>query len=84
MASVLRAGALAWLCLSLPAAGYARPAPDKDAAKKVICQTVEEIGSRLAAKRVCLTRDQWREQKNSQRQDLEKSQRIRSGPDLTG
>jgi hypothetical protein len=57
------------------------PAGDKGDGSKMICRTVQEIGSRLSSKRICLTRDQWREQKASQRQDLEGAQRIRTGPD---
>ena len=60
----------------LVASGTAKK-PDGE---KVICREVPEIGSRLATKRVCLTRDQWRQQKDMQRQDLDKI-RIRTGPD---
>jgi hypothetical protein len=48
---------------------------------KVICRELGETGSRLASKRVCLTRDQWRDQAQTQRTDLDKAQRIRVGPD---
>jgi hypothetical protein len=43
---------------------------------------MDETGSRLGSKRVCLTRDQWRQQKEAQRADLEKAQRIRTGQDI--
>jgi hypothetical protein len=57
----------------------AAPAKKADG-DKVICRTVPEIGSRLAEKRVCLTREQWRQQKDIERQNLDKI-RIRTGPD---
>jgi hypothetical protein len=53
----------------------------KDDSNKMICRTMEETGSRLAGKRVCLTREQWRQQGEMRREDLDKAQRIRTGPD---
>jgi hypothetical protein len=71
-------------CVAAAAFGPAVAAPHdkKDAGDKVICRTMEEIGSRLSSKRVCLTRSQWRDQQATQRQNLEKAQRIRTGPDI--
>jgi predicted Fe-S protein YdhL (DUF1289 family) len=40
-----------------------------------ICRTINETGSRLGSKRICLTRAEWAEQKRTQRQDLERAQR---------
>jgi Spy/CpxP family protein refolding chaperone len=51
----------------------------KDDPGKVICRTLPELGSRLAEKRVCLTREQWRQQKEMEQQTLDKM-RIRTGP----
>jgi len=62
-----------------PAAAQAAPAKKADG-DKVICRTVPEVGSRLAEKRVCLTREQWRQQKDIERQNLDRI-RIRTGPD---
>ncbi|MBV9931548.1 MAG: hypothetical protein JO013_11470 [Alphaproteobacteria bacterium] len=63
------------------ATSTADAAPAKKAdGDKVICRTVPDIGSRLAEKRVCLTREQWRQQKDIERQNLDKI-RIRTGPD---
>jgi hypothetical protein len=59
----------------------AAPLAGKADGDKVICRTVAEVGTRLGSKRTCLTRDQWREQKEAQRQNLEAAQRIRTGPD---
>lgn len=36
------------------------PKQSKDDDNKVICQTQEQIGSRLASKRVCMTGAQWK------------------------
>jgi hypothetical protein len=72
--------ASAALLVALAAApAFAGAAPKKADGQKVICREVGEIGSRLATKRVCLTRDQWRMQKDMQQQDLDKI-RIRTGP----
>lgn len=73
------------------AAALAAPAVAADAGasakkpngEKVICREMEQLGSRLATKRVCLTRDQWRQQAEMQRQDLDKNQRSRTGRDGT-
>ncbi len=53
-----------------------QPAPvskDKDP-NRVICQRIEEIGSRLASKKVCMTARQWEEQRRSDREYLEDAQ----------
>ena len=44
---------------------------------EVVCEKVEEIGSRLASTRTCMTRAQWAEQKRLSRQDIEKMQTQR-------
>lgn len=54
----------------------------KDDPNKVICRDMIETGSRLASKRVCLTREQWRDQRATQRADLEKAQSSKMGPDV--
>jgi hypothetical protein len=78
---IVRLAAAAAICAgTLGAVVVAAPAK-KDGGDKVICREMGETGSRLGAKRVCLTRDQWRQQKEAQRTDLEKAQRIRVGPD---
>ena len=52
-----------------PAAANKTPDPNE-----VICERQEEPGSRLASKRVCMTRSQWADQKGQDRQELEKVQ----------
>ena len=61
----------------------AADAGKKSDADKVICRTMDELGSRLASKRVCLTRSQWRQQQEAQRENVDRAQRIRTGPDIT-
>lgn len=44
---------------------------------EVICEKQEVIGSRLASKRICMTRSQWAEQKSQDRQEIDKVQTQR-------
>ena len=53
-----------------PAQGQAAPKPGE----KLICEKEETVGSRLGAKKVCLTKSQWDEQKREHRETLEKFQ----------
>lgn len=41
---------------------------------EVVCEKQTVVGSRLAVRRVCMTRQQWAEQKLLDRQDTEKTQ----------
>jgi len=41
---------------------------------QVVCEKQQEPGSRLAMKRVCMTRSQWAEQRRLDRQDVERAQ----------
>lgn len=59
---------------------------DKDTTRnpndRVICQKEENIGSRLAAKKICLTAKEWRERATLNREETERVQRdsgFRSG-----
>jgi invasion protein IalB len=51
----------------------ASAAKDKDP-NRIICQRVEETGSRVAAKRVCMTAQQWEEKRRGDREYLEDAQ----------
>ena len=69
------------------AAGGEAPAQrgeSADARQEVVCQVQRVTGSRLAAKRVCMTREQWADQRRQQRQDIQRAQGARTGPDITG
>lgn len=52
-------------------AGTTAKTPDPN---EVICERQEDVGSRLSAKRICMTRSQWADQKTQDRQQLEKVQ----------
>jgi hypothetical protein len=41
---------------------------------ELICQKLELIGSRLAVKKVCLTRSQWEDSRRQDRQAVERAQ----------
>jgi invasion protein IalB len=71
------------LPLSAPALAQAASQQQQPNAKKapdpnqVVCEKQQEIGSRLATDRVCMTRAQWAEQKRNDRDAIEKAQRER-------
>jgi hypothetical protein len=44
---------------------------------QTICEKVEEIGTRLSSKRVCMTRSQWIEQRRLNRDEVERAQQTR-------
>jgi invasion protein IalB len=84
-------GSLAALALTLPlsapalaqAASQQQQQQQQSSAKKapdpnqIVCEKQQEIGSRLATDRVCMTRAQWAEQKRNDRDAIEKAQRQR-------
>jgi hypothetical protein len=47
---------------------------------QMICRPIKETGSRLSRKRVCMTREQWAEQKRIMRTDLQQAQTRRNEP----
>lgn len=53
-----------------------RPAPVKGDADKIVCKKWEKLGSRLAAKKVCLTVREWTARANN---DRDETGRIQSG-----
>ena len=52
----------------------AKPPEQPSNANEIVCEKQEVIGSRLGAKKVCMTRAQWAERRLEDRQDLEKVQ----------
>jgi hypothetical protein len=67
---MLKAALFTGLLLSVTAAlGQTQPsatntskaAQASDDSNRVICETQEQIGSRLASKRICMTASQWKE-----------------------
>ena len=68
------------LAFAAPALAQAQnsgqPAPaskDKDP-NRLICQRVEETGSRVASRKVCMTAQQWEEKRRADREFLEDAQ----------
>ena len=49
-----------------------------DPQSKMVCQTMETLGSRLGGHKVCKTRAQWREDARDDRQALDRVQTQRS------
>lgn len=89
VASIVIAGTL--LCASAaavagqtPTSTPEAPAPTaqaKDKAadpNKIICEKQEVLGSRLAVRRVCMTRAQWADLRSQDRQEIDKVQ-VRRG-----
>jgi hypothetical protein len=68
------------LTIAVPVSAQVSPSPGKARAKssdpmsEVICQKEDVVGSRLATRRVCMTRFQWQEQRLGDSQQTEKAQ----------
>ena len=61
--------------LGTTAAFAADPAGKKQRdPNEVVCEKQKELGSRLAVKRVCMTRAEWAERRRLDRMELEKTQ----------
>jgi hypothetical protein len=73
--TILAAIALATLA---PIGAYAGEEQQQSPAQKpqapLICRTVEETGSRLKARKVCMTGEQWADQRRQDRMMIERSQ----------
>jgi hypothetical protein len=54
----------------------ARPAGKTQGPDKLTCERVETTGTRLGARRVCMTAEQWAAKRREQREDVERAQRI--------
>ena len=52
----------------------------KDDPNEKICVKEESTGSRLGAKRICMTRAEWADRKLQDQQELTRVQTQRSGP----
>ena len=60
-----------------PAAAPATTEKQADDLNKLVCEKQESTGSRLAKKRICLTKAQWAERRLQDRQELERVQMQR-------
>ena len=56
------------------AAAQPIPASKVKDPNRVVCEKVEETGSRISAKRVCMTAQQWEEKRRGDRQYVEVAQ----------
>lgn len=65
--------------LALPASAQSASAPNPgqaqkaDEGKKVICRSEDRIGTRLQKRKICMTRDEWRQVNAESSMALEKS-----------
>ena len=52
------------------------PAPPEASARpdRMICEKIEEIGSRLNSHRVCMMRSQWQEQRREDKMQIDRAQ----------
>ena len=67
--------------LVAPATALAAPRnSDSGRLSQMVCKPIKETGSRLSKKRVCMTREQWVEQKRIMRGDLNQAQTRRNEP----
>lgn len=72
---------LAAMLIAAPVAAQTSPAPQpapantkKSDVDKLVCQRQDEIGSRLSAKKVCMTVKEWQEFRSQNRETLERWQ----------
>ncbi len=72
-------GAAPALAQSQPADQPTSPAKGKSA-NRMICEKIEQIGSRLASKRICMTAEQWAEKRRVDRDELQAAQMRGSQP----
>jgi hypothetical protein len=68
--------------LVAPSVALAGSGADADAKRntQLVCRPIKETGSRLSKKRICMTREQWVEQKRIMRTDLNQAQTRRNEP----
>ncbi|MBA3577234.1 MAG: hypothetical protein H0W39_06455 [Sphingomonas sp.] len=57
-----------------PASASAVSDSTRNANERLICQKEEVIGSRLAAKKICLTAKEWKERADGGREETERVQ----------
>jgi hypothetical protein len=76
MKTVALFGAVASLGMGSTALAQTVPEAVKKSSdlNKVVCEKVEILGSRLASKKVCMTRYEWAERRQADRHEVEKAQ----------
>ena len=80
VASVLMLAASPAIAQS-PTDGAAQANAKKSDVNRIICQKEEQIGTRLAPKKVCLTAKEWAERAQLNREETERAQSNAWAPD---
>jgi hypothetical protein len=65
------------LAAQAPAASAGQPTKPSDNPTRIICEKVEQIGTRIGSKRVCMTAAEWAEQRRQNREVVEHAQQTR-------
>lgn len=71
-------GLIAALVLTGTAGAQSQPAAPvekSDDGERIMCRTLEQTGTRVSRKRVCKTRNEWRQEEQASRKHLEDAQR---------
>jgi len=84
----LSAGAIAaaLVLIAAPASADQQTKPNPNMAGnakdpgRIICEKMEETGSRLSARRVCMTAQQWDDRRRTDREGVENAQNTRTEP----
>lgn len=74
---ILAGLACATLLSAAPAVAQTQPdgqKPKQADPNRIICEKVQETGSRLNSRRVCMTAQQWEEQRRRDRENLQDAQ----------
>ena len=79
-------GAAAAMASAVPALAETKDASASKAKdpNQVVCEKIEVLGSRVATKKVCMTRSEWAERKRLERQELDRAQVQRGSCDGPG
>lgn len=81
LSAAMIASALVLTGMSSAFAQTAEAPPAKDAKGRnmdeVVCEKSEVVGSRVATKKVCMTRAQWAELRRTDRQEIDRAQTMR-------
>lgn len=81
----LALGAAAAMVSAVPALAETKDASAKAKdPNQVVCEKIEVLGSRVATKKVCMTRSEWAEKKRLERMELDRAQVQRGSCDGPG
>jgi hypothetical protein len=65
---------LPFLLFAAAAGEQPAAAPASYDGDKVVCKRIDQTGSRLGSKRICMTRNEWAEKERSDQQELKRMQ----------